>query len=295
MSIPVITTLAREQFEKISARKQKQAFLTFQDYYPSLKGTESGDTFYTWYYVHYMISEYTPVFVMLPKEAAGPFNALFTNFVDFFDEETGEEDLDFWSIDVSIVNSSVDRVAECSTGTVTEALEKKLLKHLKAIKSLPEEADDEFEFTSIDLMMAMALALYDLINNPIQRTLTVKELGKVYRAFIAEDKRIAQEEDTENYGHPFTICTRGAAWLQKTFFPEARVMGYAIENNPRALLGTGDDGHDFLLVAERYVIDFWPRRVLGKRKLPIMVDIQTQPELARKLYGDPEAWEDLGY
>lgn len=161
MSIQAIATLAREHFDRAGIRKQKKTIGAFLDTYPSTTEQTAGDSFYLWYYLQYMTTDYLPVFVMLPKEDVGPFDSLSVQYVDFFDEETGEEELDFWSIDLSIVNGSVDRVAECSTEEVTTELQRKLLRHLKAIKSLPEDADDEFEFTSLELMTAMALSIYE--------------------------------------------------------------------------------------------------------------------------------------
>lgn len=294
MSIQAIVTLAQEHFDRAGTRKQKKAMQTFKNTYPSLTEQMPGDGFYLWYYIHYIISDYKSIYVTLPQEAIGPFHTLLANYTGYSGNEPWEDSRDSWSIDAFMTDGSPSRVAQCRTKPLSAALKKRLYFHLKAIKSVPEYAFHMLSFTSIDLMMAMALSLYDLINKTIQGTLTVKEWGRIYRAYIAEDKRIASEEDIENCGHRFTWSIYGLQWLQEEFFPEHKIMGYSTEDNPEAEVGEDEEGHEFLLVAKRYMINVWSRKVYGSRKVPIVVDLHEQPELARKLYGDPKTWEAIG-
>lgn len=116
----------------------------------------------------------------------------------------------------------------------------------------------------------------------------VELVNKAYEAFIIEDEKLNFEAD--QYGHPFTICTNGAIWLKENFFPKAQVMGYSHWNNT-SILSEWCQGHDFL-VLDGYIIDFWPKVVLGEN-LPILINIKEQKEYVTKYYGNPDKWENL--
>jgi hypothetical protein len=120
--------------------------------------------------------------------------------------------------------------------------------------------------------------------------MNIKELGNAYRAFVKEDKRQYRRHKKLKCGSDFTICSKGARWLRHHFFPQAKIMGYSIDDNPTALLGTIEGGHDFLLVDDRYLIDFWPRRTID-RSYPIAYDLCTQPSLVHHYYGNPATWQ----
>lgn len=119
------------------------------------------------------------------------------------------------------------------------------------------------------------------------------DIEKITKAFQDEDNRLAELPETEEMGNPFTICTNGARWLQEKFFPEAKVVGYQYDKNPSAEIGEWTLGHDFLLIENRYILDFWYKFIQGVEDCPVFIDIQTQPELVKRYYGDQTKWETL--
>jgi hypothetical protein len=123
----------------------------------------------------------------------------------------------------------------------------------------------------------------------------IKQLvDKAYVAFKEKDEELFNDPRSEDYGNPFTICTNGAKWVRDHFFPTAIVTGYNIEDNPTAHIGQETFGHDFLLLDNRYVIDFWYNVVVGEGNAPILLDMKTQMDLVNKYYGNPEKWTPLG-
>jgi hypothetical protein len=74
-----------------------------------------------------------------------------------------------------------------------------------------------------------------------------------------------------------------------------QVVGYNRSQNPLALIGINlCEGHDFAIVAERFIIDYWAFRVARIIDRPVL-DI-TQPSdarLVRDLYGEMNRWEQI--
>jgi len=68
----------------------------------------------------------------------------------------------------------------------------------------------------------------------------------------------------------------------------ATMFGYWAVDNPTAELGQSEGGHDFLLVEDRYIVDFWAAAYCGK--CPVL-DLVTDIAIIRKLYGNPSNWE----
>lgn len=119
------------------------------------------------------------------------------------------------------------------------------------------------------------------------------DIRQIEAAYLAEDRRIA-EEIGDRGGHDFVICTKIALFLQK-LIPNNKVVGFSEEDNPHAAILTesGADGHDFLLVANRYIVDFWGRDVAGLRTAPVAVDLKKDSWLATKWYGERKLWKNL--
>lgn len=118
----------------------------------------------------------------------------------------------------------------------------------------------------------------------------IPNIANIYKAYIAEDKRLQETDNDDQYGNPFTICTRGAIWLRDTFFPKAQIKGYFYDRNPTAEIGEWTLGHDFLIVDGRYIVDFWYRHVQGVRTAPIVLDMEKQKDLVKRYYGDDNRW-----
>ena len=53
------------------------------------------------------------------------------------------------------------------------------------------------------------------------------------------------------------------------------------------------DGHDFAIVAERFVVDYWAFRIARLTGTPVF-DMNNADELqvVRHLYGNEQTWED---
>lgn len=119
------------------------------------------------------------------------------------------------------------------------------------------------------------------------------QLDEIFQAFKVKDEELFKSADIEETGNPFTICTNGARWLKAQYFPTAKVVGYSTDDNPTALIGQETFGHDFILVDDRYIIDFWYRHVWGQSEAPITLDLLTQQDEVKKYYGDPEKWGEL--
>jgi len=72
-------------------------------------------------------------------------------------------------------------------------------------------------------------------------------------------------------------------------------MGYESCLNPTARIGGNIcEGHDFALIQNRYLVDYWAWRVCGLIEEPIF-DLEENAErlAAESLYGDPSRWESI--
>lgn len=188
-----------------------------------------------------------------------------------YDKDTGsvsacsDEEAQFWSVYLHEVNGPMHCIADCKTYEAARQVEKLLL-----------------------------LVLYTHIQtkSQLRTNLILLAVEEAYSAFLKEDERIAAEPETEFTGHPFTTCTNICVWLKENHFPQAKIVGYFIENNPMAIIGLAEGGHDFLLVDDRYIIDFWYRHVTGAANAAIVIDT-TENSIDLAKYGDPKQWEPL--
>lgn len=65
------------------------------------------------------------------------------------------------------------------------------------------------------------------------------------------------------------------------------VYGYWAEDNPAAFLGSSEGGHDFLVVNDRWIIDFWAAAYYDE--MPIHDLTKDHAEILR-LYGSRDKW-----
>ena len=65
--------------------------------------------------------------------------------------------------------------------------------------------------------------------------------------------------------------------------------GYFSEDNPTAELGRNEGGHDFLVVDDEWLVDFWAAAYYQER--PIFNLKKDAAEIAR-LYGDRRKWQE---
>lgn len=86
-------------------------------------------------------------------------------------------------------------------------------------------------------------------------------------------------------------CTVSALKIARRF--NGAVFGYDSGDNPTALIGkqTGWDGHDFALIAERYLVDYWAFRYAELSDHPVLDLCDPQDQLlVKKLYGPQDRW-----
>ena len=75
-----------------------------------------------------------------------------------------------------------------------------------------------------------------------------------------------------------------------------QIAGFYSKQNPNSAYAKwGEDGADFALVDQRYLIDPWPNLVL-RENLPVVYDLNDPKDQAqvKEIYGDPQTWEYSG-
>ncbi len=123
-----------------------------------------------------------------------------------------------------------------------------------------------------------------------------KELGILKRRVEARWKRY---EKSPAYGNepmictgigPVSTCTYSAVYLAARLGGD--VYGYSIEDNPEAIVGASEFGHDFALIDDRWLVDFWAWDTYQYQDLYDLEDPHDRAK-ARKMYGDRENWERM--
>ncbi len=94
-------------------------------------------------------------------------------------------------------------------------------------------------------------------------------------------------------GESFFHCTASARRVAEKF--GGRVVGFFSEDNPKAEIALGHDGHDFAIISERFIVDFWASYVTGILGRAIF-DLSAPADRAiiSCLYGAAEAWQGVG-
>ena len=113
-------------------------------------------------------------------------------------------------------------------------------------------------------------------------------------ALIAEE---TYDEDEEIWifadGSACAVCTSSAKRIAGEF--DGEVFGYFSKMNPAAEIGgTLCGGHDFVLIAGRWIVDYWAFHVARVVQTPVLdLDSPGDRQLASRLLGEREAWEPL--
>jgi 8-oxo-dGTP pyrophosphatase MutT (NUDIX family) len=96
--------------------------------------------------------------------------------------------------------------------------------------------------------------------------------------------------DDTDYG----ICTNSANEMAAAL--GGKVVGYYAEDNPDALIGAFEGGHDFTLVSDRYLLDVWASEYSSEMTSKTVYDLNDPADAATvlRLYGPPENWKPLG-
>lgn len=92
-------------------------------------------------------------------------------------------------------------------------------------------------------------------------------------------------------GSPCINCINGAIRIAEAF--GGKVYGYWSSANPTAEVGQQDlDGHDFAVIGERWIVDYWVYTTLDLLSSPVL-DLHDEADLAlaQRLLGDRGAWE----
>lgn len=88
-------------------------------------------------------------------------------------------------------------------------------------------------------------------------------------------------------------CTTSARRIADAF--GGRVLGFFREDNPTAEIATGEDGHDFALIGERFIVDYWGAYAAGIIDRPIFdLSDSADHQIISRLYGLKEAWRTTG-
>jgi len=120
------------------------------------------------------------------------------------------------------------------------------------------------------------------------------------RAFVErlrEEEIYDDEEGIWNFlrGGRVFIPAHSARRIVQLF--GGRVAGYSCQSNPTALIGTeyADDGHDFALIDEHIVVDYYSFVIKEAIERPYFsLRCKADMEQIRTFYGDPEKWVTLG-
>ncbi len=104
---------------------------------------------------------------------------------------------------------------------------------------------------------------------------------------LREEESFNEEADEWQFadGSACGICTHSAILVAKAF--SGVVLGYLSENNPAAELGEAyAPGHDFAIIDERWLVDYWAWRTTDLLDLPVL-DLAAAGDLAiaTRLYG----------
>lgn len=84
------------------------------------------------------------------------------------------------------------------------------------------------------------------------------------------------------------VCTHAAIETQKVV--GGVIMGYTEEENPESSLAKGCGGHDFLLVEDHWIVDFWAAAYIGEMAIHDLCSAADAKEILR-LYGPREKWK----
>lgn len=106
--------------------------------------------------------------------------------------------------------------------------------------------------------------------------------------------------DDGNYGHTFpdgtssVVCTNCARQVKHRFPAITKIVGFDTENNPvnnPHIAHAG--GHDFAIVADRYIVDPWLRDVCDEDTMVYDMHDEADRYAILDRYGDPTKWTYL--
>ena len=116
-------------------------------------------------------------------------------------------------------------------------------------------------------------------------------------AFI---RRLCDEEEYESEegrwifrsGGDSGRCTDGAMKVAIEF--DGLVVGYRTADNPSAVVPKYVDGHDFALIAGRFVVDYWGCHVANEVDRTVFdLNDPEEAKLVRHYFGKQTAWQTI--
>ena len=126
-----------------------------------------------------------------------------------------------------------------------------------------------------------------------QRTTVSRHTLCVFVWSLIRDERYDMREGIWRFanGTKCSICTNSATMIAERF--GGAVWGYWSADNPSAFIGDPYClGHDFAIVSEHWLVDYWAYRISRLVKCAVLDihDPRCQNDL-RRLYGNPSRWE----
>lgn len=114
---------------------------------------------------------------------------------------------------------------------------------------------------------------------------------------LREEEFYCEEAEEWQFGDgsACAICTASARRVALQF--GGLIFGYQSAGNPTASIGLPSiGGHDFALIGDRWLVDYWAWRVVGILTEPIQ-DLSTGEgrAAARMLYGLMSAWHPVEF
>jgi hypothetical protein len=114
-------------------------------------------------------------------------------------------------------------------------------------------------------------------------------------AHAAWERREVWEKENPGEDRPFICggvgligrCTDTSVWLADLL--GGVIHGYLHDDNPTAIMGEPEGGHDFVLVDDRWLVDWWAKDTYQERDLYDLKNSVDESEVLR-LYGDPQKW-----
>jgi hypothetical protein len=87
------------------------------------------------------------------------------------------------------------------------------------------------------------------------------------------------------------MCSNWARYTRRLEGKTARIYGFQGEENPLSLIAVQCGGHDFAVVAGRFIVDGWAICVSGYSRSAVFDLLDPMDKKAiRELYGDPAYW-----
>jgi hypothetical protein len=118
---------------------------------------------------------------------------------------------------------------------------------------------------------------------------------KKFVATLCDEEKFDPDEGrwTFKSGGDCCCCTDGAAKIALAF--HGRIVGYESSQNPTATVGRRQcKGHDFAIIANRFIADYWAYRIANLSATPVFdMDNPRDLKFIKSLYGNKNTWKDV--